>query len=310
MTSLPSRFQNWRWRVRAGAALLAAATGCSAKDDALPDGPPADALEEGWELIRVANFEDAERYLRRALEAEEPETLAEACYAMGHLWQYRIMDEDLAQARQYYQRVVDEFPTSRTAAWAMLALARMESLPKTEKDQDIDQARQMYQQIIEDYPGQIPAHEAAYRYAHTFLEQAQDLEAQQEGIDYLLDYIQKYPETYLAAVMFYDIAGVYTFQKQWTKAVDFYIRADEKDQQFEQRFGDRTLSFNRRSVMYFQIAQIAEHELKNYDLAIKWYRRIVNDLDRDNRQYWARKSIERLTGAQQEPSDADDGSRS
>jgi tetratricopeptide (TPR) repeat protein len=269
-----------------------------------PD-PAAVALESGWEQIRVSNFDAAAELLPQAAGSSDPELAAEAHYALGHLWQFRVRNDDLDRAKREYQTVVDSYPKTRAAPWAMLALARLADLPTNEDDREIDSARTQYQRIIQTYPDHMAADEAAYRFGHTYLEQIGQPEAQNKGIEFLLNYIRTNPDSFLAPAMLLDIGRVYVSRQQWDQAVEYFVRADATDQAFAETYGTRTLSFNRLSAMYFQIAQIAEFELKDIPLAIRWYRRIINELDRDNKIYWARKSLERLGAA--DPADADSG---
>ena len=269
-----------------------------------PKDPYLEALNEGWEQFRFADFGKSARAFERALQSDKPEIRAEATYGLGYLWQYRPVDADPERAMGLYREVLSNYAATGSAPWAMLAIARGYDLPRLESQRNVSAARDQYLEIMKLYPQHMVASEAALRLACTYLEKFGDAKAQQEGIAILNSWIEQHPDNFLAPGMYLLIGKTHVANDRWAEAVAAYRKAEELDHERSQVVdaagkpaadpNRRTLSPNKLSEMYYQAARISEEKLKDDQMALYWYRKIVAELSRDNKIYFARQQIQRL----------------
>jgi tetratricopeptide (TPR) repeat protein len=265
-----------------------------------PPPPGREALDEGWQAIRFADWTTAARQMARARDQGDRSIRAEAIYALGYIAQYHPQEPDDQRARQLYKQVVDEFAKTPSAPWAHLALARMEDLPPFESDQRIDRAREIYRQVIEAYPDHPVADEAVLRLAYTWLNNVGDTEAQQRGLDMLDKWLKNHPDNYLASAMYLAIGQTKVDAGQYRSAVNALIAADETDARGKRIFGTRTLSQTVRSNLYWQIGRIAEARLQDYELAREYYLKIGDQIGRDSKAWVAARRARNLAEASDE----------
>jgi tetratricopeptide (TPR) repeat protein len=252
--------------------------------------PVGKLLTEGWNQLDLVNYPACGAAFEKAL-ASKPTAAqqAEALFGLGHLWQYR-QPQDEVKAREYYTRVSEEFRDTPSGPLALLALARQADMPQYEKDRKREQARELYRKVIARYPGHFASEEAVHRLATTYLEELGDPASLDEGVRLLGEHLAKHPDSFLAPVMHLQLGGVCYDRKEYRKAVEHWTTADELDAKAGK---DRAMDRSMQAGLYFRIAKVAEKQLQDYPLAIKWYERIVNEIKRDNKFYVSMLSAER-----------------
>jgi tetratricopeptide (TPR) repeat protein len=242
-------------------------------------------LDSGWQELRYANWPKAREILQQARDTcPRREDKAEAIFALANLWQVRQPGTDATLAQALYEQVVRDYADTPAAPWAHLTLARLADTPEYEKNRQVDRARGLYEIILKVYPEHPVADEAALRLAMTYLEKVGDRPAEDRGVYLLEKHLAARPTNYLASVMHYLLGDLAQRRLDWRRAVEQWIAADAKG-------GVTNLA--ERAALYNRIAHAAEHHLKDYALAAKWWERIVTDIQRDNRYYIAKLSAER-----------------
>ena len=111
-----------------------------------------------------------------------------------------------------------------------------------------------------------------------------------EGIRLVTEHLAKHPDSFLAPAMHLQLGGVYQARGEYRKAIEHWIAADELDAKAGK---NRAMDRSMQAGLYFRIAKVAEKRLQDYDLAAKWYDRIVNEIRRDNKFYVSKLSAER-----------------
>jgi len=264
-------------------ASLAPSTATSTANPAKTTDPLRSLLDQGWQEIYFANWPKAQSLFEQAeAKASDPDLKAEALLGQANVWQLRRPDTDVARAKTLYERVSREFAGSRSAPWALLAIARLADLPELETDRDVALARQRYEEILASYPGHYVADEAALRLASLDIEKVADVASENRGAEFLETYLAARPQNPLAAPMHLLAAEVYSRHKDFAKAVEHWIAADKA-----------WLPLTERGQIYYRIAYAAEHHLKDYALAAVWYAKITTDAGRDARYYVGKIGAER-----------------
>lgn len=91
-----------------------------AKPKVAPDDSAAGDYHEGMKALKEKRYSDAQKSLRRFVEGEEasksPDDEAEACAALGDIYQYhRLSQGHLEEARKYYLRALKNNPRLESA---------------------------------------------------------------------------------------------------------------------------------------------------------------------------------------------------
>ena len=245
--------------------------------------PHRAVLDDAWQQMCYANWPKAQELFEKAKSrAADRETEAEALFGLANLWQLREPGSDVSLARTLYGHVVKEFAGTAVAPWALLVLARLADTPEHEKERDVALARQTYEEILAAYPGHYVADEAVLRLGFTYLEKIGDTASEDQGAEMLEKYLAARPQNTLASPQHVILGDFYARRDAYAKAVDHWIAADKAWIPLAERGG-----------LYYRIAAAAEHHLKDYLLAAKWYERITTDAGRDNRYYVAKLAAER-----------------
>jgi tetratricopeptide (TPR) repeat protein len=266
------------------------------------DGSRHPALEEGWKELRYANWPKAQDLLERVRrESADPRERAEATFALANLWQFRRPGPKVERARELYEQVLGEHADTPVAPFAVMALARLADTPDLEKDRDPKRARELYERLLRDWPHHRLADEAVLRLALVNLQAATvppeavrgEMTAsvpaadrdrlETEAARLLEPHLKARPTNILAAPMRIVLGNLYARRGRWQDAVDQWVAADAAG----------VPGLSDRATLYYRIARVAEVELGRYDVAARWYGRIVTDIRRDPRYYVALEAAER-----------------
>ncbi len=248
--------------------------------------PHRQKLEDAWRAMDLSNWGRSRELFGQVRDdsAADPNDQAEAIFGLGQLAQYETGERDLDEAREQYNSIIDRFGKTRVTPHAMMAMARIADMPPDRDNQDLGQARKLYNQILKDYPGHTLAHESALWLAVSYLADIKDPNSHDKGAEILRKYVAKYPQNFCAAIMYMHLAAYHHRQENWKEFVKYRIAS------YEAGIPSKT----ERSGAAFMIAQVAERKLKDYELAIEWYRVIVEEIVTTNKYYIAKESIQRL----------------
>jgi len=273
--------------------LLAFCVGCGGEAGAA--GPEGN-LSTGWRAYSTGGFDFAEKAFLRV--AKNPAASNEQLYSalLGLASTYHFSTSpDLDRAASCYERLA-QVAGDRGVCQSLLGLG-MVGLARGE----LEEGRDYLSELIESYPDTRAAGEAAVYLAGSYFRfrpdkdsvggyALPDASAVQRGLEVLEERLNAYPDGPLASVIHMMLAEQYVEVSDFSRAVDHMQAALEKGIASET---------NRGSVTW-QIARIAEKELKDYELAAKYYTVYVRDFRRSQQYYRASESLERVRGLLEE----------
>jgi hypothetical protein len=222
-------------------------------------------------------------------------------FALANLWQFRRPGPKAERARELYEQVLAVHADTPVAPYAVMALARLADTPDLEKDRDPKRARELYERILRDWPRHLLADEAVLRLALVNLQAAYvppeavrgEMTAsvpaadrdrlETEAARLLEPHLKARPTNILAAPMHVVLGNLYARRGRWQEAVDQWVAADAAG----------IPGLTDRATLYWRIARVSEVELGRYDVAARWYERIVTDIRRDPRYYVAQEAAAR-----------------
>ena len=250
-----------------------------------PELPPAEALAKAWEEFEFYDYPAAQRLLRPLVEGQATGTLhAEALFALANCLEHRQprSTDNLAQARSTYHRLIEEHPDSPLVGWARLAVARIADLGVDRGDPV--EAGQLYREVIDRHPKHEAAAEAALRLGQTLMNDP-DAAGRKQGIATLEAWLKSHPKSALAGSMHMVLGHAYLFGLDACRpAVAHYVAADELGIHNHTQVGN----------VYYRIAYLAQHRLKDHKLARTYYRKLIDEVFRDPRAYRAKVAIRQM----------------
>ena len=255
------------------------------------DLPPAQALAKAWEEFEFYNYAATERLVRPLVDGRTTgEPHAEALFALANSFEHRQprTESNLKQACAYYRNLIEAHANSPLVPWARLAQARIVDLG-VESGRSADAARRLYEAVIEHHPGHEAAEEATLRLAQTLMNDP-DPDQKTRGIQTLTRWLAAHPKSRLASSMHQVVGHAYLFGPQdYRRAVDHYVAAAELGIHNHSQVGN----------VYYRIAYLAQHKLRDYALARAYYRKLIDEVFRDRRAYRARVAIRRMDARQE-----------
>jgi tetratricopeptide (TPR) repeat protein len=249
-------------------------------------------LDDGWNEMHFANWPKAREILEAVeAKADNRQVKAEAMFALSNLWRQRQPGSDIVKSKALLEQIVGDYKDTSVAPWAMLTLARMADLPEYEKDRNVKEATRLYEEIVQRFPTLPVADEATLRLAFTYIEKIDDEASQAKGSEIMEKWLAARPDNYLAAAMQTMLGDRYQRRGDQTQHKDDYARAmacwAAADKAGIPGLDDR-------ATLYYKMGNVAEHKLKDYPLAVKWYEKLVYEVQRDRRFYVSKLAAERL----------------
>lgn len=241
----------------------------------------ADSVGDAWDLMRLGRWDDAETRLQVAARQPGEEACA-ARFAQGMLWQNRRPSPDLPKAVASYQWILDHHPQNRFAPWALLELARIPDLDVLSPR--LDEAIPLYRRVIKEYPQSDAAQEAAL-FLGDALFAAHGREGAQEAVHLLESWQTAHPDPNYAAAFELLLGKMYRYPLQdYRKAV----------QHLGDALDDGLRSASERLVACWTMATLAERELKDRDLAVASYSRLLDEFPHHRTAYMAKERLRAL----------------
>lgn len=209
-------------------------------------------------------------------------------YSMAHAQWHRTpaSAQTVSDARSLFESILTKQPDSDIVPRARMSLGRLHELSDHAGDEiDLAAAESQYDQVMADYPDQPIIHEAAFRKAGVIFKRWQeDPQAPIRSCEYLVQWLQKYPDNPFASGMWQTIGFVqWSFLRNAETALAAYLRADELGLQ-------DTINAGRT---FWTIATLAEQTGK-LETAVKFHRKIVIETPRSGRAYESRLVLKRL----------------
>jgi len=278
--------------VRGGIVVLAALlAGCLPASKSRDSHSDADVLAESWVYFRNGEYNKAaagfDEVMGRTKQGE-PEHL-QAIYGLACTWSLRRPGEDTARAAGLYQRILDEAPDDPLASWCALALVRQKITADITGKLSHAEVMELYDGIVRRYPGQPAALEALVCRETARLRMPAPEGGPAKVVPILTEFVQDPKNSAWASVGHLILASAYRALNQPRSEMNALIQSMEtwdKDPRSPKK-DDRTRN-------YWQIAVLADFQVKDAETAKKYYRKIIEESPQDKRIYYARIALERL----------------
>jgi tetratricopeptide (TPR) repeat protein len=274
--------------VGAVAAVLVCLAGCG---DPLEGTDARELLNAGWRAYSMGDWDVAQRSFRTverlgaATEAER----SSALLGLATTAHYRQPTPDLKAAEDYYQQVLDE-GTPEAERLAMLGLAHARRLQGNRQG-----SLAVLQQIRQLGPDTTEADESVLHTVEILFEPVPvegeaghfDLpteDDQRAGQALLEQWLQRRPDNVLASTMHRLLASRHLEAGDYAAAV----------RELQAALAKGVTSARTISGILWQIARLAERELKDYALAEQYYEKFVEVSRRNVLYYRARLSLDRV----------------
>ena len=259
--------------------------------NAIGGGKYSKDLRSAWNLFSGAAVNDAVKAfskIAQTRDAQESDRV-QALYGLGVSNAYKRPEGDREGAQRAFQAVVDRYPESPVAPWALLELGILHfkvtyRLDYWNVDLDNRVARSYFQRVIDRYPESPALHEAVLRLADSYIDEVDGPEVE-IGVQLLENHLAAYPGNPLATAMYRYLGRWFAIEKQdYRKGVYYMGRAVEIG------FADPF----RQSQNNWIVAVLYERGLKQPENAIQWYEKIVRETPQARHAYMAKRKISSL----------------
>jgi tetratricopeptide (TPR) repeat protein len=253
-------------------------------------GDPDLLLADGWKAYATGDFDFAIQRFQSAAGAEglTDQQRYSALLGLATTFHYQS-NPDLARARDCYERL-SKLDHPAAGRQSLLGLARVNMAEGRSMD-----ARSQLAQIVEQYPDSHEADEAVLQLADALTRPGIDESTPgqfnppssalvERALGVLQARLDARPHNPLAPGMHMMMANIMIQQNDFGAAVEHLVAAEQE--------GIAVVRL--RGIVLWRIARIAEKELKDYDLAERYYGLYVDEFQRTELYYRALKSLERV----------------
>lgn len=267
--------------------LAAVLAGCGSK---AASGNLDQTLADGWRAYATGDFDYARNTFASALRVARLTDEQRFSALLGLATAYQMdTSPDLTQARTYFEEL-GKLSSDAAQRLSLLELARIDIA----EGQTLE-GRSRLETLRHKYPDAMEADEGTLMLAEVFLRAKPSKEASggfvlagtediTRGQEVLAAWLKDHPDNPLAADMHTMLADQYIELKQFDKATP----------ELEAALNKGVLADRTRSQILWQIARIAELELKDYPLAAKYYAQFITDSRRDVLYYRAQLGLDRV----------------
>lgn len=270
--------------LRPGSGLAAAPPGA---------GRAAALTAAGWEEFRVGEFQRAEWRFGDALDAA-PKGSAErlrAAYGLAETLALRNANASPERAAKLFEDVVREAPGSDLAAWSLLALARMIHAVPAGQDPDVPSVRAAYQRVIDAFPFHLAGEEAFIYQQGTYLATLKPDDAS-HALKGLQGFVAGHARSRFLSPAWALIAECWFTLHQPEQRLAAQIKALETTEL------DPSNPMMDHASAYWKIASIAEFEAGDFAAARRYYRKLVDEYQTDQRRFAAQQALARLAATE------------
>lgn len=243
---------------------------------------PAVALERASTALAQFNYDVPRKDFRLAREGLSvgSEGWQQATFGLATcMHQFMPIEAaSITEAAALYADLAERCPDSRFTPRAVLNLGRIAELRDYLGDViDLDTARSRYSEIIKRWPADPIAGEATFRLGTSHLSTMDEAQFA-PGVAILTDWLAAHPDEPLAAGMWQYLGDCYFQQKQdMAQAFDCYLKADDLGLQWR----------SREHLVWWRMARIAESQLKNPEMAIRYYTKICTQAQTSGKAFEA-----------------------
>ncbi len=247
-------------------------------------------LAGAWRSYSTGDWDIAVENFRRVAQADvaTDRQRFSAMLGLATTLQWRP-DPDLPAAAGYYERL-QELPVEGAGPLGLLGEAQIRR--RTGRREE---ALETLLRLRTEYPESPEADESVIHTAQIYFSAEPDPksvggfavpppERTRKGMEVLRDWLERRPENPLAAVMHMMLGARHVGKGEHEEAVE----------QFRAALESGIESARTRSTLRWQVARLAEKELKDYELAEEYYGRFVEESKRHVLYHRATESLERL----------------
>jgi tetratricopeptide (TPR) repeat protein len=276
--------------------LAAALAGCGRQ---AASGDLDGLLAEGWRSYSTGDFEYSAGLFHSVLEAPGVAEQQRFSALLGLATNYHMNSSpNLDRAGDYYTQL-GQLNVEGAERLSLLALGKIDLAKGLRLE-----GRAKLTTLRRDYPESVEADEATLMLAQMFLSPRLDKAAAggfmlpaeddaRRGLDALEGWLLERPDNSLAAVMHMMLGNEYVERQEYGKALAH----------LESALDIGIASARTRGSITWQIARIAERELKDYPRAEKYYALFVAGSRRHVLYYRAQESLERVKGLTAQPTE-------
>jgi tetratricopeptide (TPR) repeat protein len=273
------------------AALSALAISFSGCTPSSMDVNPSALLETGWTQYRMGEYRqaiEAFETVRRNAPPTEPHHRM-ALYGLATTWNLRLPsgDQDKQTARELYARVVELAPEDDLAAWSLLGMARMLHLVPVGQDPDYAAVRQAYATAYAQHPDHYAGQEA-FIYNQAVLVQTWEAAEVERAAADLRGFVERHPDSALLSAAYEVLASAYEVLRQPSERLDALVAG------LDALIVTPDNPTQENSWRYWRIATLAEFEVGNFEIARRFYNRMLTEYPQDIRRYGAQSALLRM----------------
>jgi tetratricopeptide (TPR) repeat protein len=269
-----------------GVCLCACLAGCAKTQEKLG---PETRIGAGWDNYRLGEFSLALKDFQSAA-ANSPkgsDIQLAALYGEAAIWHLRRPDEDLERAAQLYRQVIELAPTNTLAAWSLLALARITSLPVDGEAPGLKEQVAAYQEVVNRFPFH-PAGEEALLMQQAAKLAVPDKAVTREVLDTLRQFIRTHPRSpWISAA--HGLEGHCCLSLGRSEE-----RLNATLQSWKTAEIDPANPMQDLSWTYWQIAVVAEFEAGDFATAREYYHKLISEYPTEQRVFLAKQELKRM----------------
>ncbi len=250
---------------------------------------PEEKIREGWRLYRLSEFNSAVETFQsvQAVQPRGSEYHLQALYGEASCWNHRRDGRNIPKAAAAYQAVVEQAPEHPLAAWCALDIVRTRHLAPADQPVDYERLVDDYAEVFQRYP-RSPAGEEAFLYQSTLSLHFADREQARKLVEQINAFLSSHPDTPYLSPFYELVAECYRKIDDPDQRIQYLIKA------LETRPTDSASPIDDRSTAYWNIAYAAEFEAGNFELARRYYQRLIDEYPQDIRILGVRKALERM----------------
>lgn len=252
--------------------------------------PVTQEISEGWARFRVDDFDKAARHFERA--ALHPDGTdvqhAEALYGQANVFNHRRPGADLERARELYEEIAERYPETDSAAWSLLALARLEHLAQWGLEGDIPEVQAAYQRVIDRFPHHL-AGEEAFLYQQSNILVTLDAEVIERAALATREFIRTHTESPYRCIAHHVLSACYAEMGDQT------ARLEAKEKALNTIVDDGVTPVElEKLINTWLVAFDAEKEVGNFETARIHYRRLIERWPGSAFVFAARRALDNM----------------
>jgi tetratricopeptide (TPR) repeat protein len=264
--------------------------GCSRKETVVS----ADPITEGWMAYQLVDYKRAQNLFETARENAAPGSEAEAAaiFAQATTFWHERPEPNPQRARELFEKVAATFPKSDFAPWSLLAIARIEALPRVADVPRITQAERdraiaAYERVQTTYPDHPAAEEALVLQQAAIIASLEPSDCER-AVERLTAFLNQKPNSAYRSHAWAVLGNALDLLERWPERLNAMIQSLETIEV------DVSNPLMLKPLHYWSIATVAEYKVGDLATARTYYRLLIEKFPRDLLTYSCKLALERL----------------